>query len=103
MISRVKELFKGHNNLIFGFNTFLPKGFEITLDDVEAPSKKTVEFEEAISFVNKIKVKKFSSRMYVLIFEVSSTPSISLYQFLLHHCRHGSSTMNLSISRFWKS
>ncbi|VYS66870.1 unnamed protein product [Arabidopsis thaliana] len=57
VISRVKELFKGHNNLIFGFNTFLPKGFEITLDDVEAPSKKTVEFEEAISFVNKIKTR----------------------------------------------
>ncbi|KAH0855338.1 hypothetical protein HID58_013760 [Brassica napus] len=58
VIARVKELFKGHNNLIFGFNTFLPKGFEITLDEVEeeAPPKKTVEFEEAISFVNKIKV-----------------------------------------------
>ncbi|KAF8083225.1 hypothetical protein N665_0787s0007 [Sinapis alba] len=61
VIARVKELFKGHNNLIFGFNTFLPKGFEITLDQVEeeeAPPKKTVEFEEAISFVNKIK-KRF--------------------------------------------
>ncbi|CAN6992829.1 unnamed protein product [Brassica oleracea var. botrytis] len=60
VIERVKELFKGHNNLIFGFNTFLPKGFEITLDDLEedAPPKKTVEFEEAISFVNKIK-KRF--------------------------------------------
>ncbi|GAV73182.1 PAH domain-containing protein/Sin3_corepress domain-containing protein [Cephalotus follicularis] len=53
VIARVKELFKGHNNLIFGFNTFLPKGYEITLDE-EVP-KKTVEFEEAISFVNKIK------------------------------------------------
>ncbi|KAF8118052.1 hypothetical protein N665_0006s0053 [Sinapis alba] len=62
VIARVKELFKGHNNLIFGFNTFLPKGFEITLDDVEeeAPPKKTVEFEEAISFVNKIK-KRFQN------------------------------------------
>lgn len=58
MIARVKELFKGHNNLIFGFNTFLPKGFEITLDEEEAPPKKTVEFEEAINFVNKIKVKQ---------------------------------------------
>lgn len=56
VIARVKELFKGHNNLIFGFNTFLPKGYEITLDEDEAPPKKTVEFEEAISFVNKIKV-----------------------------------------------
>lgn len=58
VIARVKELFKGHNRLIFGFNTFLPKGYEITLDDDEAPPpKKTVEFQEAISFVNKIKVK----------------------------------------------
>ncbi|XP_076914663.1 paired amphipathic helix protein Sin3-like 2 isoform X1 [Bidens hawaiensis] len=56
VIARVKELFKGHNNLIFGFNTFLPKGYEITvIEDDETPPKKSVEFEEAISFVNKIK------------------------------------------------
>lgn len=69
MIARVKELFKGHNNLIFGFNTFLPKGFEITLDEEEeeAPPKKTVEFEEAISFVNKIKVKGKFSRIFFII------------------------------------
>ncbi|XP_019452911.1 PREDICTED: paired amphipathic helix protein Sin3-like 2 isoform X4 [Lupinus angustifolius] len=60
VIARVKELFKGHNNLIFGFNTFLPKGYEITLDEDDAPPKKTVEFEEAISFVNKIK-KRFQN------------------------------------------
>ncbi|KAI3768665.1 hypothetical protein L2E82_19495 [Cichorium intybus] len=56
VIARVKELFKGHNNLIFGFNTFLPKGYEITvIEEEEPPPKRTVEFEEAISFVNKIK------------------------------------------------
>ncbi|GAB2288791.1 Paired amphipathic helix protein Sin3-like 2 [Dionaea muscipula] len=55
VIPRVKELFKGHNNLIYGFNTYLPKGYEITLDDHEGPPKKAVEFEEAINFVNKIK------------------------------------------------
>ncbi|KAI3704766.1 hypothetical protein L1987_74995 [Smallanthus sonchifolius] len=65
VIARVKELFKGHNNLIFGFNTFLPKGFEITvIEDDEAPPKKTVEFEEAISFVNKIK-KRFQNDDHV--------------------------------------
>lgn len=54
----MKELFKGHPNLILGFNTFLPKGYEITLtEEDEAPPKRTVEFDEAISFVNKIKVK----------------------------------------------
>ncbi|KAK4598272.1 hypothetical protein RGQ29_015659 [Quercus rubra] len=59
VIARVKELFKGHRDLILGFNTFLPKGFEITLplEDEQPPSKKPVEFEEAISFVNKIKTR----------------------------------------------
>ncbi|GER41363.1 paired amphipathic helix protein Sin3, partial [Striga asiatica] len=61
VIGRVKELFKGHPNLILGFNTFLPKGYEITLtDEDEAPPERTVEFEEAISFVNKIKVATLS-------------------------------------------
>ncbi|XP_039005441.1 paired amphipathic helix protein Sin3-like 2 isoform X2 [Hibiscus syriacus] len=64
VIARVKALFKGHNNLIYGFNTFLPKGYEITLDEDEAPPKKTVEFDEAISFVNKIK-KRFQNDEHV--------------------------------------
>ncbi|GMH04285.1 hypothetical protein Nepgr_006124 [Nepenthes gracilis] len=64
VIARVKELFKGHNNLIYGFNTFLPKGYGITLDEDEAPPKKAVEFEEAINFVNKIK-KRFQSDDHV--------------------------------------
>ncbi|KAA8533070.1 hypothetical protein F0562_033397 [Nyssa sinensis] len=59
VIARVKELFKGHRNLILGFNTFLPKGYEITLqqEDEPPPAKKPVEFEEAINFVNKIKTR----------------------------------------------
>ncbi|KAL8528277.1 hypothetical protein ACS0TY_005906 [Phlomoides rotata] len=65
VIGRVKELFKGHPNLILGFNTFLPKGYEITLtEEEEAPAKRTVEFEEAISFVNKIK-KRFQNDDHV--------------------------------------
>lgn len=57
VIARVKELFKGHRTLILGFNTFLPKGYEITNPEDEVPVKKPVEFEEAISFVNKIKTR----------------------------------------------
>ncbi|MCL7022371.1 hypothetical protein MKW94_028700 [Papaver nudicaule] len=59
VIARVKDLFKGHRNLILGFNTFLPKGYEITLplDADEQPPKKPVEFDEAINFVNKIKTR----------------------------------------------
>ncbi|KAL8161565.1 hypothetical protein V2J09_013054 [Rumex salicifolius] len=56
VIARVKELFKGHRDLILGFNTFLPKGYEIVLPE-EPPVKKPVEFEEAINFVNKIKAR----------------------------------------------
>ncbi|XP_052172733.1 paired amphipathic helix protein Sin3-like 3 isoform X2 [Diospyros lotus] len=59
VIARVKELFKGHRDLILGFNTFLPKGYEIILPPEEEtpPVKKPVEFEEAIKFVNKIKAR----------------------------------------------
>ncbi|XP_019445511.1 PREDICTED: paired amphipathic helix protein Sin3-like 4 isoform X1 [Lupinus angustifolius] len=59
VIERVKELFKGNRDLILGFNTFLPKGYEITLplDDEQPPQKKPVEFEEAINFVNRIKAR----------------------------------------------
>ncbi|KAL7611565.1 hypothetical protein Lser_V15G07715 [Lactuca serriola] len=65
VIARVKDLFRGHNNLIFGFNTFLPKGYEITvIEEDEVPPKRTVEFEEAISFVNKIK-KRFQNDDHV--------------------------------------
>lgn len=55
VIARVKELFKDHNNLIYGFNAFLPKRYEITLDDQETPPEKVVELEDAIHFVNKTK------------------------------------------------
>ncbi|MBA0789239.1 hypothetical protein Gotri_027343 [Gossypium trilobum] len=76
VIARVKELFKGHNNLIYGFNTFLPKGYGITLDEDEAPPKKTVEFDEAISFVNKIK-KRFQNDEHVY---KSFVGILSMYQ-----------------------
>lgn len=58
MITRVKELFKGNRDLILGFNNFLPKGYEIKFDE-----KKPVEFDEAINFVNKIKVSNYSEEL----------------------------------------
>jgi paired amphipathic helix protein Sin3a len=41
VIQRVSELFKGHKNLILGFNTFLPPGFKIEVDDAK-PSTTTI-------------------------------------------------------------
>lgn len=35
VIRRVSELFRGYNNLILGFNTFLPEGFKIEQKDLE--------------------------------------------------------------------
>jgi hypothetical protein len=35
VINRVRSLFHGYNNLILGFNTFLPEGFKIEMKDLE--------------------------------------------------------------------
>ncbi|KAL3694267.1 hypothetical protein R1sor_007918 [Riccia sorocarpa] len=64
VIIRVKDLFKGHRQLILGFNTFLPKGYEITITEEEAPKKQPVEFDQAINYVNKIKTR-FSADEHV--------------------------------------
>ncbi|KAF5961754.1 hypothetical protein HYC85_002963 [Camellia sinensis] len=107
VIARVKELFKGHNNLIFGFNTFLPKGYEITLiDEEEPPAKRTVEFEEAISFVNKIKVAVLFSDHSDLLDEftrflpdtsaTASAPHVPLGRHSFHRNDEKSSAMTTS-------
>lgn len=57
VIGRVKDLFKGHRQLILGFNTFLPRGYEITMPPEEVPKKQPVEFDQAINYVNKIKTR----------------------------------------------
>ncbi|KAG1680591.1 hypothetical protein FOA52_015039 [Chlamydomonas sp. UWO 241] len=88
VIKRVKTLFKGHRELILGFNTFLPKGYEIELarvssdeeEDEEAPGrgeyirneqKAPIEFDQAIHYVNKIK-QRFASddRVYKAFLEI---------------------------------
>jgi paired amphipathic helix protein Sin3a len=35
VINRVSKLFRGYNNLILGFNKFLPDGYKISLEDLE--------------------------------------------------------------------
>lgn len=96
VIARVKELFKGHNGLILGFNTFLPKGYEITIDEDEVPTKKTVEFDEAISFVNKIKVNNISLVMHRYLINIEVLHMALL--FIL--CRNASKMMSMSIKHF---
>lgn len=55
VIVRVKELFRGEDELLLGFNTFLPKGYEITLEDDQTLGN-DIARDEAISFINKVKV-----------------------------------------------
>eukprot|EP01102_Stenamoeba_stenopodia_P018355 TRINITY_DN6714_c0_g1_i2.p1 TRINITY_DN6714_c0_g1~~TRINITY_DN6714_c0_g1_i2.p1 ORF type:complete len:975 (+),score=235.58 TRINITY_DN6714_c0_g1_i2:41-2965(+) len=38
VIARVSELFKGHRNLILGFNTFLPAGYKIEYEEPTSPT-----------------------------------------------------------------
>ncbi|KAJ0237597.1 Paired amphipathic helix protein Sin3-like 6 [Hirschfeldia incana] len=66
VIARIKDLFRGYDDLLLGFNTFLPKDHLITLSpeeekpktkvDEEKPKTK-VDFKDAISFVTKIKAR----------------------------------------------
>ncbi|XP_024008859.1 paired amphipathic helix protein Sin3-like 4 [Eutrema salsugineum] len=55
VISKVKELFKGQPELLLGFNTFLPKGFDITLEDDQVVQANG--FDKAVSFINKVKAR----------------------------------------------
>ena len=64
VIKRVKQIFAGHKDLILGFNQFLPRGHEIRSEDLDQEEarqraqgggKPQVEFDHAISYVNKIK------------------------------------------------
>ncbi|CAF2082401.1 unnamed protein product [Brassica napus] len=57
VIERIKDLFKGYNDLLLGFNTFLPKDHTITLSPEEEKPKNKVDYNDAISFVTKIKAR----------------------------------------------
>lgn len=49
VILRVKQLFKGHDSLIPGFNAFLPTGYEIKLDE-----NNRTDYGKAIDLVKKV-------------------------------------------------
>lgn len=57
VIRKVKELLQGHNDLILGFNTFLPRGSEISLSPERREAKPAVELDQAITYINKIKAR----------------------------------------------
>jgi len=50
---RIRDLFKEHPELVAGFSSFLPAGYEIPVHDQNENSN--LSFEDAITFVKKIK------------------------------------------------
>ncbi|KAF8098765.1 hypothetical protein N665_0259s0035 [Sinapis alba] len=66
VILKVKELFKGEEELLLRFNIFLPKGFEITIGgDKTLPDN--VDFDKAISYINKVKTRFQGNNMHAYI------------------------------------
>lgn len=80
VINKVKTLLRGHNDLILGFNTFLPKGSEITTEELRQEPMNTnvpsqirpaVELDQAIAYINKIKTRfAEDSRVYKSFLEI---------------------------------
>ncbi|MBA0766796.1 hypothetical protein Gotri_015800, partial [Gossypium trilobum] len=68
VVERVKELFKGHNNLLKGFNFFLPVGDEITIDKDEPPLETMAGFREILDFIRVVKVDALLSKDYPDLF-----------------------------------
>ncbi|KAI9196057.1 hypothetical protein LWI28_020662 [Acer negundo] len=86
---QIKNLFEGYPDLILGFNMFLPDGYKISLDDdedgdddeitytedepetetepetEEDEMTKSAQFLDAISFVNKVKMRFQSDKKHV--------------------------------------
>lgn len=48
VIARVSKLFRGYNNLILGFNKFLPDGYKISLQDLVAADARYAEEQEEL-------------------------------------------------------
>ena len=124
VINRVKLLFKGHPELLQGFNLFLPPSFRIRVDGESPPSndhtkiedKKAQQFASAYKYVTKVK-KRFATAPHtykefltVLHKYQHPTPNIiSLFCFkYLCFCRYqmvhrSVDLVNTQISRLFRS
>lgn len=51
VIDRVSKLFRGYNKLILGFNTFLPDGYQISLEDLQRKEEEEQSKEAAETVV----------------------------------------------------
>eukprot|EP00005_Dracoamoeba_jomungandri_P004864 CAMPEP_0174252262 /NCGR_PEP_ID=MMETSP0439-20130205/1801_1 /TAXON_ID=0 /ORGANISM="Stereomyxa ramosa, Strain Chinc5" /LENGTH=1190 /DNA_ID=CAMNT_0015332775 /DNA_START=101 /DNA_END=3673 /DNA_ORIENTATION=+ len=94
VIARVKELFKGHEGLVGGFNTFLPPGYKIEPPDEEPATRKQPELTRARGYVKKIKERfQNSPQIYRSFLEI-------LHAF--HREQHGIRDVYEQVSELFK-
>ncbi|KAL0731466.1 hypothetical protein Bca4012_027560 [Brassica carinata] len=69
VISKVSRLFKGHKDLLLGFNKFLPRGYKITPPKDQTQRRKP-EFRDAVEFLNKVKERLKDEHAYKSFTEI---------------------------------
>ncbi|KAL5078895.1 hypothetical protein RYX36_007316, partial [Vicia faba] len=62
VMARVEKLFKGHRELLFKFNNFLPNGFEIKSSPKS--NMPIVDKEDAKKYLEKVKIR-FQHQFYI--------------------------------------
>lgn len=62
VIKRVSQLFRGHPNLIVGFNTFLPTGYKIQVHDETGERVSVCTPNGQSHVINNGEVRLFSKR-----------------------------------------
>ncbi|CAN6996819.1 unnamed protein product, partial [Brassica oleracea var. botrytis] len=69
VISKVSQLFKGHKDLLLGFNEFLPPGYKITLPKDQTQRRKP-EFRDASEFLKRVKERLQDEHAYKSLLEI---------------------------------
>ncbi|CAH2047339.1 unnamed protein product, partial [Thlaspi arvense] len=100
-IAKVKDLFKGHCELILGFNNFMPEDYKITFESDEH-EKPPVKFVEAINFVKNVKAtlqndRAFGSFLEIMqMFRQNKKSADEVYHEVIYMCVMAFSETNLS-------
>ena len=81
VISRVSNLFKGHPDLIVGFNTFLPPGFKIEVHhneiNISGPAQHSQTLAKIAQAHNSSNAANAAVSMWILSLSLTHTHSLS--------------------------
>ncbi|KAJ0242751.1 hypothetical protein HA466_0200370 [Hirschfeldia incana] len=102
VISKVSQLFKGHKDLLLGFNKFLPRGYKIKLPKDQTQRRKP-EFRDAVEFLNKVKARlqdehAFKSFVEILrMFKENKKSVTEVHDELFRRCCMSSETIPICV------